>query len=271
MHEDVASMQKIADKEHAKIKIEAWDYRYYIEKVRKAQYDLDQNEVKEYLQLDKMREAMFWAAGKVYGLEFVKVEGLPVAQADITVYEVRRDGQQIGLWYFDPYARDGKNSGAWMSEYRTQEKFRGPVTPIVSNNANFVKVKPGEPILISWDDADTRCSTSSATALHGWQSNVTYPSLAGTNVKIDFVEFPKPGERALVVDARSPQPVRAALQDRRSRCRRRARRQGREISKTFNQGFITVEYLAGALYDMKIHMTATMTRTSTPTRSRPPT
>jgi peptidyl-dipeptidase Dcp len=255
VHEDVAAMQKIADKEHAKIKIEPWDYRYYAEKLRKAQYDLDQNEVKQYLQLDKIREGMFWAAKQVYGLDMVKVEGLPVAQSDITVYEVQRGGKRVGLWYFDPYARDGKNSGAWMSPYRSQERFREEVTPIVSNNCNFVKGNPGEPILISWDDATTMFHEFGH-ALHGLQSNVTYPTLAGTNVKLDFVEFPSQvNERWMrtaevlsqfALHYKTGKPIPKPLVDKILK------------SKTFNQGFITVEYLAAAIYDMKIHLAATL-------------
>ncbi len=253
VREDVAAMQKIADQEGATFKLEAWDYRFYAEKLRKQQYDLDNNEVKQYLQLDKIREGMFWAAGAVYGLHFSKVEGLPFAQPDITVYEVSRDGKRVGLWYFDPYARDGKNSGAWMNEYRTQERFHGEVTPIVSNNANFVKTKPGEPVLISWDDAVTMFHEFGH-ALHGLQSNVAYPTLAGTNVKRDFVEFPSQvNERWLpttevlsrfALHHQTGKPMPAALAD--------------KIRKahTFNQGFITTEYMASAIYDMKIHLAA---------------
>jgi peptidyl-dipeptidase Dcp len=254
VHEEVADMQAIADKEGDKITIEPWDYRFYAEKVRKAKYDIDQNEVKQYLQMDKMREGMFWAANQVYGVELLKVEGLPVVHPDVTVYEVRKDGKQIGLWYFDPYARDGKRSGAWMNEYRTQEKFKGDVTPIVSNNSNFVKGKPGEPVLISWDDADTMFHEFGH-ALHGLLSNVTYPSLAGTNVKRDFVEFPSQvNERWLITNEvlskfalhyKTGKPIPAELV---AKIRN---------AKTFNQGFITVEYLASALYDMKIHLAAT--------------
>jgi len=261
VHEEVTDMQQIADGEHAKIKIEPWDYRYYSEKVRKAKYDIDQNEVKQYLQLDKIREGMFWAAKQVYGLEMVKVEGLPVVVPDITVYEVRRGGKQIGLWYFDPYARDGKSSGAWMNEYRTQEKFRGDVTPIVSNNANFVKGAPGEPVLISWDDATTMFHEFGH-ALHGLQSNVTYPSLAGTNVKRDFVEFPSQvNERWILTEEvlskfalhhKTGKPIPAELVEKLRQ------------SKTFNQGFITTEYLASAIYDMKIHLAATADRDINP-------
>ena len=155
VHEEVADMQALADKEGAKIKIEPWDYRYYMEKVRKARYDLDQNEIKPYLQLDKMREAMFWVAGELFNFSFTPVSGVPVFNPDMVVYEVKNKttGKHVGLWYFDPYARDGKRSGAWMNAYRGQYRLGRKVTTIVSNNANFVKAKPGEPVLISWDDA----------------------------------------------------------------------------------------------------------------------
>ncbi|HSD86952.1 MAG TPA: M3 family metallopeptidase, partial [Kofleriaceae bacterium] len=196
VREEVADMQKVADGEKAAIKnspepmkIEPWDYRYYAEKVRKAKYDLDQDEVKAYLQLDKMREAMFWAAGQLYGFEFKPIKNVPTYQKDMTTYEVVRDGKHVGLWYFDPYAREGKNSGAWMSEYRTQENFKDTVSPIVSNNCNYVKAKAGAPVLISWDDATTMFHEFGH-ALHGLNSEVHYPTLAGTNTKRDFVEFP---------------------------------------------------------------------------------
>ncbi|HEY4059849.1 MAG TPA: M3 family metallopeptidase, partial [Kofleriaceae bacterium] len=119
--EEVADMQKIADDEKAKLKIEAWDYRYYAEKVRKAKYDLDQNEAKPYLQADKLREGMFWAADQLFGLKWTPIANVPVYHPDVKVWEVTRNGAHVGLWYFDPYARDGKRSGAWMNEYRTQE------------------------------------------------------------------------------------------------------------------------------------------------------
>lgn len=249
--EEVADMQKIADAEGAKITIAPWDYRYYAEKVRKAKYDLDEAQIKPYLQLEKLREGMFWAAGQLYGFEFVQVTDLPVAQPDIRTFEVRRGGQRVGLWYFDPYARPGKNSGAWMSEYRSQERFKGEVTPIVSNNANFVKGAPGEPILVSWDDASTMFHEFGH-ALHGLNSNVTYPSLAGTSVARDFVEFPSqlnehwlPTHEVLTRFAthyKTGEPMPDAL--------------AAKIKKahTFNKGFDTVEYLASAIVDMKAHL-----------------
>lgn len=256
--EDVAAMQELADKEGAKFKIEPWDYRYYAEKVRKAKYDIDQNEVKPYLQLDKMVEAMFWAAGQVYRLEFKKLSGVPVYHPDVTVYDVQRDGKRVGLFYFDPYARSGKSSGAWMNEYRTQEKFKGEITPIVSNNCNYVKGKPGEPVLISWDDANTLFHEFGH-ALHGLLSRVTYPTLAGTNVKRDFVEFPSQVYEywletpevlnKFAVHYQTGKPIPQELVDRLTR------------AKNFNQGFETVEYLSNAIYDMKIHLAAAPDKT----------
>ena len=251
VHEEVAMMQKVADAEGAGITIEAWDYRYYLEKVRLAEYDLDQNEVKPYLQLEKMREAMHWASGRLYGFKFTQISNVPVVHPDVRVWEVTRAGKRIGLWYFDPYARAGKQSGAWMNEYRTQENFAGNVTAIVSNNCNFIKGKPGEPVLISWDDASTLFHEFGH-ALHGLNSAVHYPTLAGTNVARDFVEFPSqlnehwlPTKEVLnkfALHYKTGKPIPAALVAKIDR------------ASKFGQGFGTVEYLASALVDMKAHL-----------------
>ena len=107
------------------------------------------------MQMEKLREGMMWAAGEVFGFEFKRIENVPTFHPDVQVYEVLREGQHAGLWYFDPFAREGKRSGAWMTAYRSQENLGAFVTPIVSNNSNFVKGKPGEAVLISWDDAVT--------------------------------------------------------------------------------------------------------------------
>ncbi len=121
---EVADMQRIADAENAQIKIAAWDYRYYAEKVRKAKHDLDMNQVKPYLQLEKLREGMFWVSGQLFGFVFTPVSGLPAAHPDVRAWEVRGGGgEHVGLWYFDPYMRSGKSSGAWMSEYRGQDRL----------------------------------------------------------------------------------------------------------------------------------------------------
>ena len=252
VREEVADMQKLADREGKGIKIEPWDYRYYMEKVRKDRYDLDQNDIKPYLQLDKMREAMFWVAGELFGFEFTPVKNVPVYNPDMVVYEVKdkATAKHIGLWYFDPYARDGKRSGAWMNSYRSQDRLDNETT-IVSNNANFVKTKPGEPVLISWDDAITMFHEFGH-ALHGLSSNVTYPSLSGTNVARDYVEFPSQllehwlstpeVLNKYAVHYQTGKPIPKELVD--------------KIKKTttFNQGFSTVEYLSSALVDMKLHL-----------------
>jgi peptidyl-dipeptidase Dcp len=248
---DVAAMQGIVDAEKGGFKIEPWDYRFYAEKVRKAKYDLDMNEVKPYMQLDKLREGMFWAAGQLYGFEFKLVTGVPVYQEDMTVYEVTRGGKHVGLWYFDPYARAGKRSGAWMNAYRTQERFKGEITTIVSNNSNFIKGKPGEPVLISWDDATTLFHEFGH-AIHGLNANATYPSVSGTNVARDYVEFPSqlnehwlPTPQVLnqfATHYQTGKPIPQALVDK------------IKAADKFNQGFDTTEYLASALIDMKLHL-----------------
>src|SRR5690606_2418239 len=125
--EEVADMQAVADAEGAGLTIEPWDYRYYAEKVRKARYDLDENEIKPYLQLHKLVEGMFWAASETYGFTFTKIDTVPVFHKDVSTYETRRYGKVIGVFYFDPYARKGKRSGAWMNAYRSQSKTNGDV------------------------------------------------------------------------------------------------------------------------------------------------
>lgn len=253
VHEEVADMQALADKEGAKLKIEPWDYRYYMEKVRKAKYDLDQNEIKPYLQLEKLREGIFWVAGELFNFNFTPVTNVPVAHPDIRVWEVtdKTSKKHIGLWYFDPYARAGKRSGAWMNAYRTQERVNGNITTIVSNNSNFVKGKPSEPVLISWDDATTMFHEFGH-ALHGLNSNVTYPSLSGTAVARDYVEFPSQllehwlstpeVLQRFALHYQTGKPIPQELVDKIKR------------SATFNQGFATVEYLSAALVDMKLHL-----------------
>ena len=256
VHEEVADMRALAQKEGApaNFTFEPWDYRYYAEKVRKARYDLDQNEVKQYLQLDKMREGMFWVAGELFNFSFVPVSDVPVYHPDVRVWQVndKTTGRQVGLWYFDPYARPGKNSGAWMNAYRRQERMDGQnVTTIVSNNANFVKGQAGEPVLISWTDATTLFHEFGH-ALHGLSSNVTYPTLAGTSVVRDYVEFPSqllenwlPTPQVLnrfALHYQTGQPIPQALVDRINR------------ASSFNEGFATTEFLASALLDMKLHL-----------------
>ncbi|BDG06656.1 M3 family metallopeptidase [Anaeromyxobacter oryzae] len=252
VREEVAEMQAVADREKAGFRIAPWDYRFYAEKVRKAKYDLDDEAVKPYLELEHLREGMFWVAGELLGLSFAPVSGVPVYHPDVRVWEVtdRKSGKHVGLWYFDPYARKGKRSGAWMNAYRRQERMDGEVTTIVSNNANFVKGAPGEPVLVSWTDAETLFHEFGH-ALHGLASDVTYPSLSGTQVARDYVEMPSqllehwlPTPEVLTRFARhyrTGEPIPPALVER------------IEKASTFNQGFKTVEYLASALVDLKLH------------------
>jgi peptidyl-dipeptidase Dcp len=203
-----------------------------------------------------MRDAMFMVAGELFDFNFKQVTNVPVFHPDVTVYEVtnRKTGKHIGLWYFDPYARDGKRSGAWMNDYRSQERMKGEITTIVSNNSNFVKPNPGEPLLISWDDAITMFHEFGH-ALHGLSSNVTYPTLSGTNVARDYVEFPSQilehwlstpeVLQKYAVHYQTGKPIPQSLVEKIRK------------SSTFNQGFATVEYLSAALVDMKMHLAAT--------------
>jgi peptidyl-dipeptidase Dcp len=249
---EVADMQKLAKREGAKFSIEPWDYRFYADKVRKAKYALDSNEVKQYLQLDKLREAMFMVAGKLFGFAFTPVpEGsVPVFHPDVKVWEVTRKdtGEHVGLWYLDPYARPGKRSGAWATSYRGHTTFDGKKTVLSSNNSNFIKGAPGEPVLVSWDDASTFFHEFGH-ALHSLSSNVRYGTLNG-GVR-DYTEFQSQLlERWLLTDDvidgylrhhETDEPIPPALVA--------------KIKKatTFNQGFGTTEYLASALIDLQLH------------------
>ncbi|MCF6131589.1 M3 family metallopeptidase [Flavobacterium wongokense] len=250
---DVAEMQKLVDAEGGKFQIAAWDYRYYSEKVRKAKYDLDQNDLKPYLQLEKLREGMFWVAGEIFNLGFRQVTNVPVFHPDVRTWEVfnKTTNKVVGVWYFDPYARKGKRSGAWMNATREQSRVDGDVITLVSNNCNFIKGNEGEPILISWDDASTLFHEFGH-ALHGLNSNVTYPSLSGTNTPRDYVEFPSQilerwlatpevlNKFALHYKTGKPMPM--SLVERNNR------------AATFNEAFSTVETIASALVDMKLHL-----------------
>jgi peptidyl-dipeptidase Dcp len=254
VREEVRDMQAVADKEGAKLTVEPWDYRYYAEKVRKAKYDLDENAVKPYLQLEKLREAMFWVAGRLLDLRFTPAKGVTVYHPDVRVWEVKDGaGKLVGLWYFDPYAREGKQSGAWMNAYRNQERFEKEIRTIVSNNSNFVKGEPGEPILISWTDAETLFHEFGH-ALHGLASDVTYPSLSGTSVARDFVEFPS---QILERWLSTPEVLdRYARHVKTGKPMPRALAKKLERASRFNEGFATAEYLSAALVDMKVHLAA---------------
>lgn len=252
VEEEVADMQEIADEGKENISIQAWDYRYYAEKVRQQKYDLDSDEVKQYLQLDKLTEAIFFTAGALFKFQFTPVpEGkVPVFHEEVKVWEVtdQKTGEHIGLWYLDPFARRGKRSGAWATTYRSHTTFEGKKTVLASNNSNFIKPAPGEPVLVSWDDATTFFHEFGH-ALHFFASEVKYPTL-NSGVR-DYTEFQSQLlERWLSTDEvidrflvhhETGQPIPKELV--------------KKIKKaaTFNQGFSTTEYLASALMDMKYH------------------
>lgn len=251
--EEVADMQVVANELGDNITIEPWDYRYYAEKVRKKKYDLDSDEVKQYLQLDKLTDAMFFTAGELFNYKFTPVEegSVPVFQEDVKVWEVtdKDSGKHIGLWYLDPFARQGKRSGAWATTYRSYTSFEGEKNVLASNNSNFVKPAPGEAVLVSWDDATTFFHEFGH-ALHFFSSNVKYPTLNG-GVR-DYTEFQSQLlERWLSTDKvinqflvhhETGEPIPAALVEK------------IKNASTFNQGFGTTEYLASALIDMKLHL-----------------
>ena len=250
--EEVRDMQALADAEHAGIVIEPWDYRFYAEKVRHAKYDLDSDEVREYFQLEKLREGMFFVAGELFGFAFTPVpEGsVPVFHPDVRVWEVKdkASGKHIGLWYLDPYARPGKRSGAWATTYRSHETLEGPGNVLAANNSNFVAGAPGEPVLVSLDDAETFFHEFGH-ALHYLSSNVAYPTL-NSGVR-DYTEFQsqllerwlltQPVIDNYLVHYKTGQPIPPELVAKIQR------------AKTFNQGFKTAEYLASALLDMRFH------------------
>ena len=252
VEEEVADMQAVADSQGAKNKIAPWDYRYYAEKVRKAKYDLDSDEVKQYLQLDNLREAMFYVSGRLFDFKFTPVtdNSVPVFHEDVKVWEVTKksSGEHVGVWYLDPYARKGKRSGAWATTYRSHTTYQGKTNVLASNNSNFVKGADGKPTLISWDDAETLFHEFGH-ALHFLASQVEYPSQNG-GVR-DYTEFQSQLlERWLTTDEvidnylthyETGKPIPKSLV---AKIKKAA---------TFNEGFKTTEYLASAIIDLKLH------------------
>jgi peptidyl-dipeptidase Dcp len=250
--EEVADMEKLARRDGLTLPFEPWDYLYYAEKVRKAKYDVDQNELKPYFELTRMIAASQWMAEKLYGLTFTEITGtVPVFESKMRVWEVKdkATGAHVGLFYGDYFARKGKRSGAWAAAYRRHEAFAGHVqTTLASNNNNFVSGAPGEPVLISLDDAQTLFHEFGH-ALHALVSEVTYPGLGIT--PRDFVEYPSQVHEQWVLTRpildkfarhyQTGKPMPQALVDKVTR------------SSKFNQGYATVEYLSAAIVDMELH------------------
>ena len=249
-HAERDALQTMITEEGGNFALAPWDWRYYAEKLRKAKFDLDEAEIKPYFQLDKMVEAAFETARRLFGLTFTPVS-VPLYHPDARAWEVNdKSGRHVGLFIGDYFARGSKHSGAWMTSLRDQEKLQGDVRPIILNVCNFSKPAPTEPALLSFDDARTLFHEFGH-ALHGLLSNVIHPLLAGTSVPSDFVELPSQlYEHWLEVPeilqkyarhAATSDPMPKALLDRLL------------ATRTFNQGFATVEYTACALVDLDIH------------------
>jgi len=248
-----AALEELAHADGLNEPLEPWDWRYYAGKVRRAQYDLDEAEVKPYFVLDNMVAAAFDTARHLFALTFTARSDLPVYHSDVRVWEVRdQAGDHIGLFLHDNFARPGKRSGAWSSRYRDQQNLDGPVTPIVVNNNNFAKsdTAGGEPTLLSFDDAETLFHEFGH-GLHALLSQVRYPSQSGTAVRRDFVEFPSQvfehwmsapeNLRKFARHYQTGEPIPEALLARLL------------AARTFNEGFATVEYTASALIDLELH------------------
>jgi peptidyl-dipeptidase Dcp len=248
---DGVALQALVQEDGGNFKLAAWDWRYYAEKLRQRRCDFDEAAIQPYLSLDRMIEAAFYTAARLFGLSFVPRADVPVWHPDVRVWQVRgRDGNDIGLFFGDYFARSSKRSGAWMTSLRDQEKLGGDIRPLIVNVCNFAKAADGEPTLLSFSDAHTLFHEFGH-ALHGLLSNVTYPEIAGTSVATDFVELPSQlyehwleqpavlGRFALHYQTGAPMPEPLL--------------QRLIAARNFDQGFATVEYLASAFVDLDFH------------------
>jgi len=246
-----AKMQSLIDREHGGFQLAPWDWQFYSERVRQAEYDLDESQIKPYFELDRvLHDGVFYAANRMYGVTFKERKDIPVYQPDVRVFEVfDADGKSLALFYCDYFKRDNKSGGAWMDSFVDQSGLLG-TKPVVFNVANFTKPAPGQPALLSFDDVTTMFHEFGH-ALHGMFSNVEYPTLSGTSVPRDFVEFPSQFNEHWALEPtvfanyakqyQTGAPMPQALVDKIKKAR------------TFNQGFATTEYLSAALLDMAWH------------------
>jgi len=248
---EAAAMQALIDKNKVGFKLAPWDWQFYAEQVRKAQYDLDEAQIKPYFEIDRvLHDGVFYAANQLYGLTFKERKDIPTYEPDVRVFEVfDADGKSLALFYADYWKRDSKRGGAWMDNLVGQSGLLG-TKPVVFNVCNFTKPSAGQPALITYDDVTTMFHEFGH-ALHGMFSNVKYPTLSGTNVPRDFVEFPSQFNEHWARDPKvfanyakhyqtgAPMPAELVEKIKKSR--------------TFDQGFATTEYLAAALLDMTWH------------------
>ena len=248
---EAADIQAQIEKDGEKFKLEPWDWQLYAEQVRKAKYDLDEEQIKPYFELDNvLKNGVFYAANQLYGLTFTERKDLPVWQPDVRVFNViDKDGKQIGLFYCDYFKRDNKSGGAWMSNMVGQSKLLG-TQPVIYNVANFTKPAPGQPALLSFDDVVTMFHEFGH-ALHGFFADEEYPSLSGTSTARDFVEFPSQFNEYWASNPKvfanyakhykTGEPMPAALVEKIKKAR------------TFNKGYDMTELLSAALLDMSWH------------------
>jgi peptidyl-dipeptidase Dcp len=246
---EAEELQQMIHAEGNKFKLESWDWWYYTEKLKKAKYDLDEEELRPYFQMENVREGAFNLANKLWGITFTELSGIPTYHPEVTVYEVKEsDGRHIGLLYTDYFPRDSKRGGAWMNSLRRQNK---DVTPVICNVGNFSKPAGDTPGLLSLDEVNTLFHEFGH-GLHGLLSDTYYESQSGTSVPRDFVELPS---QIMENWATEPEILKTfafhyktgeVIPDHLIE----------KIQKTahFNQGFITVEYLAASFLDMKYHV-----------------
>jgi peptidyl-dipeptidase Dcp len=250
--EDLSAMREVGYADGLKGSIQPWDLRYYAERLRRDRYGLDQNAMRPYLQLDRLREGMFWVAGRLFGLRFQEAKDIPVHHPDVRVWRVVNGKEEnLGFFHFDAFARKGKRFGASMDVLRPQARLDEPVSAIVTNICSFTKATADHPTLISWAEARVLFHEFGH-ALHGLASDVTYPSLSGPDVARDYVEFPSQvferwlssGEllERFARHVETDEPIPQDLVDRIARV------------ANFNQATATLEYLASALMDLRIHM-----------------
>lgn len=251
--EEVADMQKMVDSEGGKFKIESWDWWYYAEKVRKAKYDLDEEQLRPYFEVNNVRDGAFAVATKLYGLTFTKLENMPLYHPECQVYEVKdADGSLIGVIYLDFFPRESKKGGAWMNNYREQYTAADGknVRPVVSLTCNFSKPVGDKPALLSYDEVETFFHEFGH-GLHGLLSQCTYVGLAGTNVSRDFVELPSQimehwaaEPEVLLMYAKHYETGEVIPQELIDKM---------DKAGKFNQGFVTSEFIAAAFLDMDFH------------------
>jgi peptidyl-dipeptidase Dcp len=251
--EERGDVQKMIDSEGGKFKLQSWDWWYYSEKVRKEKYDLDEEQTRPYFELNNVRDGVFWVAGKLYGLTFNRLSNMPLYHPDCEVYEVKdRDGSQLGILYLDFYPRTSKRGGAWMTNYRDQcyDQKGNNIRPVISVTTNVSKPTGGKPALLSYDEVET-IYHEFGHALHGLLSQCHYETISGTSVARDFVELPSQINEHWAAE---PEVLKVYAKHYKT---------GEVIPQTlvdkivksgkFNQGFVTVEYLAASVLDMDYH------------------